>query len=109
MLVPHTYQEIVATLRDGDGLSARVIMDHLGHDLGDAGRYRGRQAGDLTAASMLDALSAASDSHPKQSPTQTGPPLSTRMGRDSRPAAPPAGLEPETLTTAVDVGGRDGR
>jgi integrase len=69
-VVPHTYRKTVATLLDGDGLSARTIADQLGHARISMTQdvYMGRRVVDQAAASALeDLLSGPDDEDPPAS------------------------------------------
>lgn len=57
-VVPHTYRKTVATLLDGDGLSARVIVDQLGHARISMTQdvYLGRRVVDDAAAASLEGV-----------------------------------------------------
>ena len=59
-VVPHTYRKTVATILDGDGLSARIVADQLGHARISMTQdvYMGRKAVDRVAASALEGLTA---------------------------------------------------
>lgn len=59
--MPHTYRKTVATLLDGDGLSARVIADQLGHARISMTQdvYLGRRVVDDPAAAALEGLLGA--------------------------------------------------
>lgn len=74
-VVPHTYRKTVATVLDGDGLSARFIADQLGHSRVSMTQdfYLGRRPVDSAVASALEGLDLRPLGEPMDEPApETG-------------------------------------